>query len=254
MSLLAKRCRHFLCCRTLSMTTEPGYKIVKVTQPYRVLSTDGTAQISCVIHPRPAFHQPELSQDQHQRYPYPDPKDLRVALLKGLHGKQELCYTRFSVNEIKPTEGRGEGEVQCSALARGGAVEVTVTGLKAADTDIYRCEIEVSYPPPFLNFTGNGTLIHVADSPHCPAQMAQKQMGQGADDDAEDEEEEENEITTPTSVPVVILVIAIICVLVVILTFQTLQCERGRKKVIWTLPPIDHRKVDAVSFLSEDIA
>ncbi|KAM6934104.1 cytotoxic T-lymphocyte protein 4 [Xenentodon cancila] len=140
----------------------PVWSIVKVTQPYRVLSTDGTAQISCVIHPQPAFHHIRPSHDQHQRYPYPVPEDLRVALLKGLHGKQELCYIMLSINEIKPAKSRVEGEVQCSAQARGGAVEVTVTGLKATDTDIYRCDIQVFYPPPFLNYTGNGTLIHVA--------------------------------------------------------------------------------------------
>lgn len=40
-------------------------------------------------------------------------------------------------------------------------MEVTVSGLKATDTDMYRCEIEVFYPPPYLRLTGNGTLIHV---------------------------------------------------------------------------------------------
>lgn len=44
---------------------------------------------------------------------------------------------------------------------REGAVEVTVSGLKSTDTDLYRCEIEVFYPPPYLRLTGNGTLIHV---------------------------------------------------------------------------------------------
>lgn len=52
-------------------------------------------------------------------------------------------------------------QVLCFAQVREGTVEVTVTGLKATDTDIYRCEIEVFYPPPYLRITGNGTLIHV---------------------------------------------------------------------------------------------
>lgn len=52
-------------------------------------------------------------------------------------------------------------QVQCSARVTGGAVEVTLSGLKAADTDLYRCEIEVFYPPPYLRLTGNGTLLHV---------------------------------------------------------------------------------------------
>lgn len=36
-----------------------------------------------------------------------------------------------------------------------------MSGLKATDTDMYRCEIEVFYPPPYLELIGNGTLIHV---------------------------------------------------------------------------------------------
>lgn len=52
-------------------------------------------------------------------------------------------------------------QVQCTAQVTEGAVEVTVSGLKATDTDIYRCDIEIFYPPPYLRLTGNGTLIHV---------------------------------------------------------------------------------------------
>ncbi len=52
-------------------------------------------------------------------------------------------------------------QVQCSAEVKEGAVEVTVSGLKVTDTDLYRCELEVFYPPPYLRLTGNGTLIHV---------------------------------------------------------------------------------------------
>uniref|UniRef100_A0A667X2U7 Immunoglobulin V-set domain-containing protein n=1 Tax=Myripristis murdjan TaxID=586833 RepID=A0A667X2U7_9TELE len=42
-----------------------------------------------------------------------------------------------------------------------GAVQLTVSGLKANHTDLYRCAVEVFYPPPYLNLIGNGTLIHV---------------------------------------------------------------------------------------------
>lgn len=52
-------------------------------------------------------------------------------------------------------------QVLCHAQVSEGAVEVTISGLKATDTDIYRCEIEVFYPPPYLRIPGNGTLIHV---------------------------------------------------------------------------------------------
>uniref|UniRef100_A0A8C2XFI9 Immunoglobulin V-set domain-containing protein n=1 Tax=Cyclopterus lumpus TaxID=8103 RepID=A0A8C2XFI9_CYCLU len=52
-------------------------------------------------------------------------------------------------------------QVQCSAQMTEGAVEVTVTGLRAADTDLYRCDIEIFFPPPYRRLTGNGTLVHV---------------------------------------------------------------------------------------------
>lgn len=84
---------------------------VKVTQPYRVLSTNGTAQIQCVIHPRPAFHQIQPSHE-HLRYPYPDPVDLRVALLKGLHGNQKLCSSKLNFSEQNEAQQQREGEVR----------------------------------------------------------------------------------------------------------------------------------------------
>uniref|UniRef100_A0A3Q4M2L8 Immunoglobulin V-set domain-containing protein n=1 Tax=Neolamprologus brichardi TaxID=32507 RepID=A0A3Q4M2L8_NEOBR len=106
----------------------------KVTQPYRVVSTNGVAQIQCAIHP------------QSLRYPYPE--EVRVAVLKGLHGQQELCFS--ILNFTDPRETRMEQKEQ-----------VTLSGLNVTDTDMYRCEIQIVYPPPFLRLIGNGTLIHV---------------------------------------------------------------------------------------------
>uniref|UniRef100_A0A3Q1GNH7 Immunoglobulin V-set domain-containing protein n=1 Tax=Acanthochromis polyacanthus TaxID=80966 RepID=A0A3Q1GNH7_9TELE len=128
-------------------------------QPYRVLSTDGTAQIRCVVHPRPSYHQIEPSHDQTPSYPFPDPEELRVALLKGLYGSQELCSSNIDfLRKPNETDVKQKGE------AIDGAVTMSVSGLKATDTDLYRCQIQVFYPPPYLQFVGNGTLIHVLDS------------------------------------------------------------------------------------------
>lgn len=68
----------------------------KVTQPYSVVSTNGVAQIQCAIHP------------QSLRYPYPE--EVRVAVLKGLHGHQELCFS--ILNFTDPTETRMEQKEQ----------------------------------------------------------------------------------------------------------------------------------------------
>lgn len=72
---------------------------MKVIQPSRVVSTDGTAQIQCFVQPQPSYHQIQPSDDQTLTYPYPDPEELRVSLLRGLHGTQELCSTMLNFTE-----------------------------------------------------------------------------------------------------------------------------------------------------------
>lgn len=52
-------------------------------------------------------------------------------------------------------------QVQCTAETTHDTVEVTLSGLNVTDTDMYRCEIWIFYPPPYLELIGNGTLIHV---------------------------------------------------------------------------------------------
>ncbi|KAM4559438.1 cytotoxic T-lymphocyte protein 4 isoform 2-T2 [Odontesthes bonariensis] len=231
-------------CSSVGRVTK--FSAVRVTQPYRVASTNGTAQIQCVIQPRPAFHQVQPSHGRHQAYPYPTPEDFRVTLMKGLHGNQELCSSVLNFTEQIETQWERQGEVQCWAKVRDGAVEVTISGLKATDTDIYRCEIQVFYPPPFLRFRGNGTLLHVVESSDCPAQRAKAQRRE------EEDEEEDGERTAPLSVPVVVLVILIICVLLIIIYVQTLQCERGRREMVRMTLPL-HHKTEATSFPYENI-
>lgn len=60
-----------------------------MTQPYRVVSTNGVAQIQCVIHP------------QSLKYPYPE--EARVTVLKGLHGHQELCFSILNFTDQRET-------------------------------------------------------------------------------------------------------------------------------------------------------
>ncbi|TDH06537.1 hypothetical protein EPR50_G00114470 [Perca flavescens] len=222
----------------------PVWSAVKVIQPFKVVSTDGTAQVQCFVQPRPSFHKIQPSDEQTLPYPYPDPEELRVTLLKGLHGTQELCSSSLSFTEQTEPGVEKEKTVQCSARLREGFVEVTVSGLKATDTDMYRCGIEIFYPPPYLRLTGNGTLIHVLGSSDCPVPEAHRQAAQQGDEGEDDEER----ITTETSVCVVVLVILVICVLIIIIYFQAKQCERGRREIGDQPVPDVFHKVDAAAF------
>lgn len=126
-----------------------------------------------------------------------------------------------------------------------------MTGLKATDTDMYRCEIEIFYPPPFLRLTGNGTLIHVlgemstlhvdplssqftrvsvllsvllslhsfplsTESSDCPVQAAHRQTARQGDEEEDDDVDEMSNV----SVPVGVLMFLVMFVLVIITAFQ----------------------------------
>ncbi|XP_070694742.1 cytotoxic T-lymphocyte protein 4 [Pempheris klunzingeri] len=228
----------------------PVWGDVKVIQPYRVVSTNGTAQVQCFVQPQPSYHLIQPSYAKSLAYPYPDPQELRVILLKGLHGSQELCSSILNFTEQRETGVERKGEVQCSAHLREGAVEVTVSGLKATDTDVYRCEIEVFYPPPYLRLSGNGTLIHVLDTSACPVQRAQKQTAHQSDGEEDDEREER---MAPVTLPVVVLMILVIFVLIIIISVQTLHCERGKREIVRAIPSVLH-KVDVAAFSCQNIA
>ncbi|XP_036065449.1 T-cell-specific surface glycoprotein CD28 homolog isoform X2 [Oryzias melastigma] len=200
---------------------------VKVVQPYRVESTDGRARIQCVFHP------------------HKNPEDLKVTLLRGLHGRQELCS--FFLNLTGQTETHGGRQGRCSAQTTDGAVEVALSNLTASDTDIYRCEIQTFYPPPYLQLTGNGTLVHVIERPDCPSVNAQRQH------EEEEEEEKKEETVTAASAPVAVLVTVIICVLVIIIYLQIVQCERNRREVVRTPLPYVHHRASPSSFLTKSI-
>ncbi|XP_049905452.1 cytotoxic T-lymphocyte protein 4 [Epinephelus moara] len=219
----------------------PVCSAVKVTQPYKVVSSNGTARVQCFVQPQPSFNQIQAFSDQTQHYPYPDPEELRVTLLKGLYGTQELCSSMLNFTDQVEEDAKKEREVQCSAQLREGAVEVTVSGLKAKHTDMYRCKIEVFYPPPYLRLTGNGTLIHVLESSDCPVLEAQRQTAHRGD------EEEDDDGTAPVSVPVVVLVILVMFVLIIIIYFQALQCKQERREIVRAASAV-LKKVDAAAF------
>ncbi|XP_071757545.1 cytotoxic T-lymphocyte protein 4 [Centroberyx gerrardi] len=230
----------------------PVWSAVKVMQPYSVVSSNGTARLQCLIRPQPAFPpRPSSTPRPRPAYPHPVPEELRVFLLKGLHDSQELCSSSINFPERRERD-REEGEVQCHARLTGGAVELTVSGLKPRDTDIYRCVIEVLYPPPYLRLTGNGTLIHVMESPDCPVPGAQRQNTHQVDEDEdEDEGDGRTSAAPPVSASVIILVMLVLFVLIIIIYFQTLQFIRWRTEAGRLLPP---HKMDAVKVPYGNIA
>lgn len=51
--------------------------------------------------------------------------------------------------------------LQCTAQVDVDVLKVTMSGLAAADTDVYRCVTEILFPPPYVRFRANATLVHV---------------------------------------------------------------------------------------------
>ncbi|XP_029385649.1 cytotoxic T-lymphocyte protein 4 [Echeneis naucrates] len=225
----------------------PVWSAVKVIQPYSVTAVDGAAKLQCFIQPQPLFHQIQLSNGHSSQYPYPDPKKVRVSLLRGLHSSQELCLSTLNIPELADTDRKNSQ--QCSAELTKGAVELTVSGLEATDTDIYRCGIEVLYPPPYLKFIGNGTLVHVLERSECPVQEHHMVTAHhGAEGEEEDEDQgEADRRTESASTPVVVLVTLVIIVLIIIIYLQTRQYQQVRRRELIRSVPGGPYKVDAVA-------
>ncbi|KAJ8004427.1 hypothetical protein DPEC_G00135600 [Dallia pectoralis] len=141
----------------------PTWNALRVSQPYRAVSQDGEVQFYCSYH-----HRGQTV-----------PEELRVTLYRGLFGdeeKQEVCTSSFSHNQtVFQVNGEQGGagnrgrQVFCRGQLEAGMVNLTVSGLQGNDTDLYRCAIEVTYPPPYLRVFGNGTLLYIPEDPECPA-------------------------------------------------------------------------------------
>ncbi|XP_056145968.1 cytotoxic T-lymphocyte protein 4 [Lampris incognitus] len=227
----------------------PAWSALKVTQPYRIVSSNGTARLQCFIHPLPWPHSLHPDQPLPQpSYPYSEPKELRVSLVKGLHHYQELCSSLLIIADQEEGEAEKTGAVQCHAEQKEGTVELTVSGLRAEDTDIYVCVVEILYPPPYLRITGNGTLIHVLESPACPVSETQRQRTDWDGDDGEDDDGEDGAAVghLPLSVPVIVLVTLVVFVLGLIILFQILHHRQGRRTTVRMVPEMPHKMEAAV--------
>ncbi|XP_028663990.1 cytotoxic T-lymphocyte protein 4 [Erpetoichthys calabaricus] len=120
-----------------------------IYQPYRVnADNDGLAQLAC------SFNHTGRGQE------------LRVTLLRGLSGKDVVCMSSF---QLPNTSLESDEPLSCQGNASANRLDLTVPGLSGADTDFYRCKVEILYPPPYRLGLGSGTLIYVSERPPCPA-------------------------------------------------------------------------------------
>ncbi|XP_063070682.1 cytotoxic T-lymphocyte protein 4-like isoform X2 [Engraulis encrasicolus] len=126
-SAAPEKCKHDVC----------------IVQPYRVVATEGVATVEC----------------RYSSPPHPHPEELSVALLKGLHGNEVVCWGKLNSTQLSwSTSGEPHA---CHTRMTNRGFNITVSGLKGGDTDIYRCQVVVRYPPPYRTRTGNGTLVYV---------------------------------------------------------------------------------------------
>ncbi|XP_063070681.1 cytotoxic T-lymphocyte protein 4-like isoform X1 [Engraulis encrasicolus] len=142
-SAAPEKCKHDVC----------------IVQPYRVVATEGVATVEC----------------RYSSPPHPHPEELSVALLKGLHGNEVVCWGKLNSTQLSwSTSGEPHA---CHTRMTNRGFNITVSGLKGGDTDIYRCQVVVRYPPPYRTRTGNGTLVYVPEKPVCSLPEIQLLVG-----------------------------------------------------------------------------
>ncbi|KAG9271562.1 T-cell-specific surface glycoprotein CD28-like [Astyanax mexicanus] len=111
---------------------------LSVSQPYYVVGSNGQVSMHCIFKTKI------------------QPQEMQVSLYKGLYGKERICSTsvNISYSQLETNE-----RVHCRANVSNGRVDLTIFGLKGEDTDIYRCRVDIIFPPPYLRQFGNGTLV-----------------------------------------------------------------------------------------------
>lgn len=121
---------------------------IQVTQPSVVLaSSHGVASFPCEYA---SSHNTD---------------EVRVTVLRQTNDQvTEVCATTFTV---KNTLGFLD-DPSCRGTFNESRVNLTIQGLRAADTGLYFCKVELMYPPPYFVGMGNGTQIYVIDPEPCP--------------------------------------------------------------------------------------
>ncbi|KAF7709653.1 cytotoxic T-lymphocyte protein 4 [Silurus meridionalis] len=144
----------FVCVIILIVGFPLGHAL-SVSQPYYALGEEGRVSIYCTVK---AKLQPE---------------EMQVTVYKGMHGEKRICsaYVNTSNPHIE-TNGR----IYCRGIVNKERVDLTIFGLRGEDTDLYRCQIDVIFPPPYISRYGNGTLIYIPDRPDCPPEHSQARI------------------------------------------------------------------------------
>uniref|UniRef100_W5MWG9 Cytotoxic T-lymphocyte associated protein 4 n=1 Tax=Lepisosteus oculatus TaxID=7918 RepID=W5MWG9_LEPOC len=178
----------------------------KVLQPYRVVASDGVVRLRCAFH----FNGKG--------------EELRVTLYRGMGSDSLVCASSFYLpNSTFETEG----PVVCRGDASKDGVDLTVSGLQGADTDLYRCSLEIMYPPPYRQRYGNGTIIYIPEETKC------------ADPVVAAETDKENILFfLPVSVLAFIIIMTIL-----ILTYRILSLKYRKSEYV-DMAPVISRKVD----------
>ena len=96
-------------------------------------------------------------------------EEVRVTVLRKA-GSQvtEVCAGTYMVED----ELTFLDDSTCIGTSRGNKVNLTIQGLRAMDTGLYVCKVELMYPPPYYVGVGNGTQIYVIGEHHWPTLFA----------------------------------------------------------------------------------
>ncbi|KAF4087101.1 hypothetical protein AMELA_G00091820 [Ameiurus melas] len=126
-----------------------------VSQPYYAVGGQGKVSFHCTI------------------YTKSQPEEMQVSVYKGMYGGKRICSAYVNISNPHIVTN---GEVYCRGNVSRGKVDLTIFGLKGEDTDLYRCQIDVMFPPPYISKFGNGTLVRIPDSPDCPREHTQARI------------------------------------------------------------------------------
>ncbi|XP_067266668.1 cytotoxic T-lymphocyte protein 4-like [Chanodichthys erythropterus] len=120
---------------------------LQVSQPYRVVGKEGEVSLQCSFGPKSRL------------------EEMQVSLYKGSHGQERICSVFVNLSEPYFTT---DGTVNCRGNISSGRVDMIISGLRGVDTDLYRCEIEILFPPPYVRGVGKGTVVYIQETPNCP--------------------------------------------------------------------------------------
>ena len=84
--------------------------------------------------------------------------EVRVTVLRQAGSQMtEVCAATYTVED----ELAFLDDSTCTGTSSGNKVNLTIQGLRAMDTGLYICKVELMYPPPYYVGMGNGTQIYV---------------------------------------------------------------------------------------------